>query len=119
MHAAASSILRVNASEPCEDRLQALLVLDARARVLVLDDEVRLRDVERQQLARRELVIEPVDGTVLDDLLTSELYSFCQSSSSPPAGFLKGVIMLFPMYPSSPIQFLGLIVSSTPDSSRQ
>src|ERR1700747_1564852 len=28
-------------------------------------------------------------------LLTSELYSFCQSSSSPPAGFLKGVIMLF------------------------
>ena len=32
---------------------------------------------------------------------------------------LKGVIMLFPMYPLSPIQFLGFIVSSTPDSSRQ
>jgi hypothetical protein len=40
-------------------------------------------------------------------LLTSELYSFCQSSSWPPAGFLKGVIMLFPMYPLSPIQFFG------------
>jgi len=40
-------------------------------------------------------------------------------SSSPPAGFLKGVIMLFPIYPLSPIQFLGFIVSSTLDSSRQ
>ena len=50
---------------PLQDRLQPLLVLDARLRVLVLDDEVRVRDVELQELARRELVIEPVDGAVL------------------------------------------------------
>ena len=52
-------------------------------------------------------------------LLILELYSFCQSSSSPPAGFLKGVIMLFPIYPLSPIQFFGFVVSSMPDSSWQ
>jgi hypothetical protein len=27
-----------------------------------------------------------------------------------------GVIMLFPMYPLSPIQFFGFIIASTPDS---
>jgi len=36
-----------------------------RARGTVLDDEVGLGDVERQELARRELVIEPVDRAVL------------------------------------------------------
>ena len=65
MQAAASSILRVNASEPCRIGLEPLFVLDARARVLVLDDEVRLGRIERQQLASRELVIEPVDRAVL------------------------------------------------------
>ena len=48
-----------------QDRLQPLTVLDARLRILVFDDERRVRDVELQQFARRELVIEPVDRTVL------------------------------------------------------
>src|SRR4029453_11869435 len=43
-----------------EDRRELLLVLDAGLRVLVLDHEVRVRDVERQQLAGRGLVVEPV-----------------------------------------------------------
>ena len=36
-----------------------------RLRVLVLDDERGVGDVERQQLARGQLMIEPVDGPVL------------------------------------------------------
>ncbi len=48
-----------------QDRLQPLLVLDARLRVFVFDDEVRVGDVELQQLARRELMIEPVDRAIL------------------------------------------------------
>ena len=45
--------------------MSALAILDARLRILVLDDEVRVRNVELQQLARRELMIEPVDRAVL------------------------------------------------------
>jgi hypothetical protein len=36
----------------------------ARRRVLVLDHEVRVRRIDREQLARRELVIEPRPGGV-------------------------------------------------------
>lgn len=35
-------------------------------------------------------------------LLTSVLNSFCQSSSSLPAGFLKGMILSLPTYALSP-----------------
>src|SRR6266700_5417848 len=52
-------------------------------------------------------------------LLICLLNSFCQSSSSPPAGFLKGVSMLLPMYPLSPSQLRGPSERSTPDSPRQ
>src|SRR5690348_15650325 len=48
-----------------EDGLQPRFVLNARRRILVLDDEVRVGDVEREQLPRGELVIEPVDGPIL------------------------------------------------------
>ena len=48
-----------------QDRLQPLAILNARRRVLVLDDQMRVGDVERQQLARGELMIEPVDRPVL------------------------------------------------------
>ncbi len=48
-----------------QDRLQRGLVLDAGLRVLVLDHEVGLGDVERQQLAGGQLVIQPVDAAVL------------------------------------------------------
>src|SRR5262245_63054138 len=50
---------------PLQDRLDALPVLDARLRVFVLDDEVRVGDVEFQQIPGRELVVEPVDRAVL------------------------------------------------------
>src|SRR6188768_1580760 len=45
---------------PLQDRLEPLLILDARFRILVFDDEVGVGDIEFQQLARRELVIEPI-----------------------------------------------------------
>ena len=48
-----------------QDRLEPLAVLDARRRIFVLDDEVGVGDVEGQQLARGELMIEPVDGSIL------------------------------------------------------
>jgi hypothetical protein len=48
-----------------QDRLQPLAILDARVRVFVLDDERCVCDLEREQLARRELIIEPVDDAVL------------------------------------------------------
>jgi hypothetical protein len=47
---------------PLEDRLQPLAILDPRGPVFVLDDEMGVGDVEREQLARGELVIEPVNG---------------------------------------------------------
>src|SRR5687768_15179352 len=50
---------------PLQDRLQSLAILDARGGVLVLDDEMRGGDVERQQLTRGELMIEPVHSPVL------------------------------------------------------
>ena len=56
---------RTNAIEPCRIGLSARLVLDARLRILVLDDEMRVGDVERQQLPRRELMIQPIDGAIL------------------------------------------------------
>ena len=48
-----------------ENRLQPRAILNARLRVLVLDDQVRVGHVERQQLARRQLVIQPVHRAVL------------------------------------------------------
>src|SRR5437868_7286670 len=48
-----------------QNRLQSLFILNARRRVFVLDDQVRVGDIERQQFARRQLMIEPVDGAVL------------------------------------------------------
>src|SRR6185295_4189336 len=44
-----------------EDGLEAHLVLDASASVLLLDHQRRVGHVQLQQLARRELVVEPVD----------------------------------------------------------
>src|SRR6185436_16297514 len=44
---------------------QARAILDSRRRILVLDDERRVGNVEREQLARRELMIEPIDRPVL------------------------------------------------------
>src|SRR4029079_7862062 len=48
-----------------QDGLQLFLVLDARLRILVLDHQVGVGHVELQQLARGELMVEPVDGAVL------------------------------------------------------
>jgi hypothetical protein len=48
-----------------QDRLQLLSILDPRRGVLVLDNEVSAGDIERQQLTRSELMIEPVDAPVL------------------------------------------------------
>src|SRR4051794_9101951 len=48
-----------------QDRLELFLVLDARLRILVLDDQIGVRHVELQQLARGELMIQPVDSAVL------------------------------------------------------
>ena len=48
-----------------ENREQPFAVLGLRARELVLDDEVGAGDVEIEQLAGGELVIEPVDGAML------------------------------------------------------
>ena len=56
---------RTNAIDPCENRLEPRAILDTRLRVFVLDDQMRVGDVEREQFARRELVVEPVDGAVL------------------------------------------------------
>src|SRR5580765_6630105 len=50
---------------PLQNRLQAIAILDSRLRVLVFDDERRPHDVERQQLTRGQLMVEPVHATVL------------------------------------------------------
>src|SRR5579883_1773635 len=42
-----------------KNRLQPFLILDARTRILVLDNQVCLRGIERQQLAGRKLMVEP------------------------------------------------------------
>src|SRR5688572_33510623 len=49
---------------PLQDRRQPLAILDARGGVLVLDDEMRGGDVERQQLAGGGPMLDPVDGLV-------------------------------------------------------
>src|SRR5215471_6619856 len=48
-----------------QDRFELFLVLNARLRILVLDHQIGVGDVELQQLARRELMVEPVDSAVL------------------------------------------------------
>src|SRR5438477_910594 len=48
-----------------KDRLQALAILDTGFGVFVFDHQVRVGDVQLQQLARRELVIESIDGPIL------------------------------------------------------
>src|SRR5688572_24726412 len=48
-----------------EDRLQERTLLDAGRTVLVLDDQRRRGRVEVEQLAGRQLVVEPVDAAVL------------------------------------------------------
>src|SRR5258708_26490798 len=49
-----------------QDREQPLLVLDAGLRVLVLHHQVRPGDIQREQLAGGELVVQPVHGAVLE-----------------------------------------------------
>src|SRR5258708_17915913 len=49
-----------------EDRFDALAILDARLRVLMLHDEVRVGHVELQQIPLRELMYDPVDGPALE-----------------------------------------------------
>src|SRR5262245_53857613 len=44
---------------------QPFAILNTRARIFVLDDEVCVCDIQRQQFTCGELVIEPVHGTVL------------------------------------------------------
>ena len=57
---------RAREGERCgEDRRQARLVLCARRRILVLDDQESLLRIDAQQLAGRQLVVEPVDGSIL------------------------------------------------------
>ena len=48
-----------------QDRQQQLLLLHARRRVLVLDDQGHGGHVDVEALARRQLVVEPVHGAVL------------------------------------------------------
>ena len=48
-----------------EDRLQALFVLDASPGILVLNHQRGIGNVELEEFARGELMIEPVDSTVL------------------------------------------------------
>ena len=48
-----------------EDRFQPLAILTARGLILVLDDEGGIRHVESEKLARRQLMIEPVHGAIL------------------------------------------------------
>ena len=79
-----------------EDGLETLLVLDARPRVLVFDDERGVRDVEFQELARGDLVIQPIDGAVLQVAerivlrRTGELVCFFQAFTWS-AGFGDGL----------------------------
>ena len=49
-----------------KDGRDPLAILDPRLRVLVLDDKRRFLDIERQQLAGGELMIEPVDRPILE-----------------------------------------------------
>ena len=65
MQAAASSIRRTNAIEPWRIGFSRSRSWMRAFGILVLDDQVRVGDVELQQLARGELVIEPVDRAVL------------------------------------------------------
>ena len=48
-----------------EDRGEASLVLDSSSWIFVLDDQIRVRRVDGQQLARGELMIEPIDSAIL------------------------------------------------------
>src|SRR6187549_1774398 len=48
-----------------EDGLQELLVLNAGSRVLVLDDQRRIRDVEIEEFPRGQLMVQPIDRPVL------------------------------------------------------
>ena len=48
-----------------QNRLQPLPILNPRLRIFVLDHQVRVGDVEIQQLARGQLMIQPVDRAVL------------------------------------------------------
>ena len=48
-----------------ENRFQARSILDTRLGILVLDDQMRVRDVQLQQLAFRQLMIQPVHRAVL------------------------------------------------------
>ena len=50
---------------PLEDRGEEIFVLDPRRRVLVLDDQRCVREVQVEQLTGGELVIEPVDAAIL------------------------------------------------------
>src|SRR5262245_41760831 len=49
-----------------QDRRQPIAILDARFRVLVLDDEVGIGDIEREEFSRCKLVVEPIDGSILE-----------------------------------------------------
>ena len=48
-----------------QDGLQLLSILNPRCGVFVLDDEMGVGNVERQQLSRGKLMIEPVNAAVL------------------------------------------------------
>ena len=50
---------------PLQNGFEAFPILEARFRVFMLDDQMRVRHVELQQLARGELMVQPVDGPVL------------------------------------------------------
>jgi hypothetical protein len=65
MAAAARSMWPGEVDRAGQDRLEQLLVLHPRRGVLVLDDERHGGDVDVEQLARGELVVQPVHGAVL------------------------------------------------------
>ena len=48
-----------------QDRLQPLSILNARGRIFVLDHEMSVGNIERQQLTPSQLMIEPVHASVL------------------------------------------------------
>jgi hypothetical protein len=59
----------VDSAHECDralkDRLQFRFVLDPRLWILVFDNKVSIGDVELQQLSCRQLMIEPVESTIL------------------------------------------------------
>ena len=65
MHAAASSIRFTNAIEPCRIGLSLSRSWMRAGGYSCSTTEVRVGDVERQQLTRGELMIQPVNGAVL------------------------------------------------------